>query len=81
MAHKMQRCIFELDYALYNGFPEHQNAACLPPSIKLNHAEGELLLEPPLVISGDDINITLQLDSDVLRISEAPGRGFCLSIR
>jgi hypothetical protein len=50
MAHKMQLWISELDYALYNGFPERQNAACLPPSIKLNHAEGELLLEPPLVI-------------------------------
>jgi len=68
-------------YALFNGFPERLNADCLPPSFKLDQADGEVLLELLLFIQGDAINYSLQLNSDALRISHAPGLGFCLSIR
>jgi len=80
MAHKMHLWISEMDYALFNGFPERLNADCLPPSFKLDHADREFLVELLLFIRGDAINLSLQLDSDALRISQASGCGFCLSI-
>jgi len=67
-------------YVLFNGCPEHLNAECLPPSFKLNQADGEFLLEPLLFIRGDAMNRSLQLVSDALRASQAPGPEFCLSI-
>jgi len=70
----------EMYYALFKGFPQHLKAYCLPPSFKLNHADGQFVLEPLLFIRGDATNLSLQLVSDVLRISQAPGRGFSLSI-
>jgi hypothetical protein len=69
-----------MDYALFNGFPECLNADCLPPSFKLDYADGIFRLEPLLFIRGNAINLSLQLDSNLLRISQAPGRCFCLSI-
>ena len=69
-----------MDYVLFNGFPERLNANCLPLSFKLDYTDGEFVLEPLLFIWGDAINVSLQLDSDALHISEAPGRGLCLSI-
>jgi len=77
----MHHWISEEYYALFNGFPEHLNRDCLPPSFKLGRADGELLLEPLLFIQGDAINLSPKLVSDLLRISQAPARGFCLSIR
>ena len=70
-----------MDYTLFDGFPERLNADCLPPSFKLDHADGEFLLESLLFIRGDAVNLSLQLVSDVLRVSQAPGCGICLSIR
>ena len=80
MAHKMHHLISKKDYVLFNGFPERLNADCLLPSFKLNHADGEFLVEPPLFIQGDAINLSLQLDSDAICISQAQGHGFCASI-
>jgi hypothetical protein len=76
----MHLWISKLDYALFNDFPEHLNADGLPPSFKLDHADGEFLLEPHLFIRGDAKNLSLQLDRDALCISRAPDRGFTLSI-
>ena len=80
MAHKMHLWISEMDYTLFNGFPERLNADCVPPSFKLDQTDGEFHLEPLLFIPGDGINLSLQLVSDALRISQAPGCGICLSI-
>jgi len=80
MAHNMHLWISEMYYALFNGFPERLNADCLSPSFKLDQTDGELRLEPLLFIRGDAINLSLQLVGDPLRISQAPGDGFCLSI-
>jgi hypothetical protein len=49
MAHKMHLWISEMDYTLFDGFPELLNADCLPPSFKLDQADGEFLREPHLV--------------------------------
>ena len=65
----MHRGISEMDYALFNGFPQRQNADCLPPSFKLDHEDGEFLLETLLFIRRDAINLSLQLDSDALCIT------------
>jgi len=46
----------------------------------LDQADWEFLLEPLLFIHGDAINLSLQLVSDLLHITQAPGRGFCLRI-
>jgi len=67
-------------YELFNGFLERLNADCLPPSFKLDQADGEFLVEPLLFIRGDALNLSLQLDSDALGSSQVPGGGFCLSI-
>jgi len=80
MAHKMHLWISEMYHALFNGFPERLNSDCLPPSFKLNQTDGEFRPEPVLFIRGDAIYLSLQLVSDPLSISEAPGRGFCPSI-
>jgi hypothetical protein len=80
MAHKIHLWISEMYHVLFNGFPERLNAHCLPPSFKLDHADRELRLELLLFIRGDAINLSLQLVSDMLRISQAPGGGFYLSI-
>ena len=69
-----------MDYALFNGIPERLNANCLEPRFKLDQAGRAFLLEPLLSIRRVAVNLFLQLDSDPLRISQAPGRGFCLSI-
>ena len=81
MAYRMHLGISDMNYGLLNGLPEHLHADCLPPSLKLNHAEGEFFLEPPLLIRGDAIYSSPKLVSNTLRISQAPGRGVCLSIR
>ena len=70
-----------MDYALFNGCPELLNANCLSPNLKLDHADGGFLLETPLYIRGDAVNLSLQLDSDTLCISQARGHGFCRIIR
>jgi len=80
MAHKMHLWMSEMYYALFNGFPERLNADCLPPSFILDQTDAEFRFEPLLFIRGDAISFSLQLDSDALRISQAPGGGFCLSI-
>ena len=69
-----------MHYVLLNGFLERLNVYSLPPRFKIDQADSEFLLELLLFIRGDTINLTLQLVSDPLRISQAPGRGFCLSI-
>jgi len=55
MAHKMLLWISEIYYVLFNCFPERLNGDSLLPSIKLNQADGEFLLELLLVIWGDAI--------------------------
>jgi len=80
MAYTMHLWMSQMNYTLFNGFPERLNADCLPPRFKLDQAEGEFLLEPHLLIRGDAINLSVKLVSHALRISQAPGRGFCLSI-
>ena len=80
MGYKMPFWISEMNYTLFNGFLERLNADCFPPSFKLDQVEGELILEPHLLIRGDAINLSLKLVSHALHISQAPGRGFCLSI-
>ena len=80
MAHTMHLWISEMYHALFNGFPEHLNADCLSLSFKLNQTDGEFRSEPLLFIQGDAINLSLQLVSDTLHISQAPVRGFNLSI-
>ena len=69
-----------MDYALFNGILERLNADCLEPRFKLGQAGQAFLLEPLLSIRRVAVNLFLQLDSDPLRISQAPGRGFCLCI-
>jgi len=69
-----------MNFALFNGFLERMDADWLQPSFKLDYVNGEFLLEPLLFILGDAINLSRQLDSDALGISQAPGRGFCHSI-
>jgi len=49
MAHKMHLWISEMDYMLFDGFAALLNADCLPPSFKLDQADGEFLPEPHLV--------------------------------
>jgi len=80
MAHKMHLWISEMYHALFNGFLEHLDADWPTPSLKLDQAGGKFRLEPCLVIRGDDINLSLRLVSDLLRISQDRARGFCLSI-
>jgi len=80
MAHKMHFGISEMHYVLSNGLPEHLNGNCFPPSLKLDQADGGFLVEPLLFIPGEAINLFLQLVSYTLWISQAPGRGFCLSM-
>jgi hypothetical protein len=64
-------------YEWLNGFPEHSNANSLSPSFKLCQGNGEFLLELLLFIPGDAINLSLQRDSDLLLICQAPCCGFC----
>jgi hypothetical protein len=80
MAHKMHLWISEMNYVLFNGFLVHLNTHYLTPNFKLEEAEGEFLPEPHLFIQGDAINLSLQLDSDTFRISQAPGGGVCHNI-
>jgi len=69
-----------MDYMLFIGVLERLNANGLPPSFKLDHADGEFFVEPLLFIRSNGITLSLELDSDVLCISQASGRGSCLSI-
>jgi hypothetical protein len=80
MASTMPCWISEMYYALFNGFTECLNAGCLPPSFKIDQKDGEFRLDQLLFIRVDAINLALQLVSDLLRISQAPCGGFCLSI-
>jgi hypothetical protein len=80
MAHKMQLWISEMYHTLFNGFPEHLNADCLPPSYKLDQMDGEFRLEPLLFMQHVAINLSLQLVSDPFSISQAAGHGYCVSI-
>jgi len=68
-----------MDYTLLDGFPELLNADCLPPSFKLDQADGEFLREPHLVFRSDTINLSLELNHNAVRISDTPGGGFNLS--
>ena len=68
-------------YALFNGFLQRLKADCLPTSSKLGQTDGKFRLELLLFIRSDAINLPLQLVSNPLHISQAPGGGFCLSIR
>jgi hypothetical protein len=70
-----------MDYVLFNCFLGRLNADSFPPSFKCDQTDGEFHLEHPLFIRGDAIDLSFQLVSDTLRISEAPGQSFCLSIR
>jgi len=83
MTYGVQNALWYVQNVLRIGqwFPERLNAECLPPRFKLNQEDGKFLVELLLIIRGDAINLTLQMVSTVLRISEAPGRGICLSIR
>jgi hypothetical protein len=69
-----------MNSALYDGFPDRLNADYLLSIFKLDEAEGVFLLEAYLLIPGDAINLSLQLDSHMLCISQAPGHGICLCI-
>ena len=80
MAHKMHLWISEMDYTLFDGFPELLNANCLPPSFKFDQVDGQFLLETHLLIQCDTINLSLQLIRNVVCISDTPGGGFSLSI-
>jgi len=81
MAHKMHHMMCEMYYGLLNGFPERLNTDCHPRIFKFNQANGGFLLEPLLLNRGDAINLSLLLVRDKLSISQAPGRGFHLSLR
>jgi len=81
MVHKIHLWISEMYYVLFNGFPEHRNAGCLPPNFELNLADRELHLEPLLFIRGDAINLSLWLHIEALRITEAPDCSFCVRSR
>jgi hypothetical protein len=48
MAYKLHLSGSEMDYMLFDGFPELLNADCLPPSFKLDQGDGEFLCEPHL---------------------------------
>jgi len=50
MLHKMQLWISEMDYTLFDGVLEFLKAKCLPPSIKFDQADGQLVLETHLLI-------------------------------
>ena len=80
MANQMHLSISEMPCPLFNGLPERLNPDGLPPSVKLNQADGQFLLDPLLFIPGDAIDLSLHLLSDTLCISQPPGRGFDLSI-
>ena len=69
-----------MDYTLFDGFPLLPNADCLPPSFKLDQADGQFPLELHLLIQCDTINLSLQLTHNAVNISETSGSGFSLSI-
>jgi len=69
-----------MDYMLFDGFPELLNADCLPPSFKLDQADGEFLCELHLVFRSDTMNLSLELIHNAVRISDTPGGGFNISI-
>jgi len=80
MADKMHLGISELYHALFKSFLELLKAAYLPPTFKLNQADGEFHLEPQLLIRSDTINLSLQLICYAVIISIAAGSDFSLSI-
>jgi hypothetical protein len=55
MAHMLLLWMSEMYYMLLNGSLVRLNADCLPPSLKLNQADGEFLLDMILFIPGDAI--------------------------
>jgi len=73
--------ISEMNYTLFDGFPELLNADCMPPSFKLDQADGDFLHEPHLVFRTDTINLSLGLIYKEVHLSHTPGGGFNLSIR
>jgi len=77
----MNLWLSKMNHALFNVFPERLNANWLPPGFKLDQTDGDFCLECLLFIRGDAINLSRLLVCDTLRISQGPGRGFCLSIR
>jgi len=70
----------EMDYMMFDDFPELLNADCLPPSFKLDQADGELLHEPYVVFRSDARNLAPELMHNAVHISDTPGGGFDPSI-
>jgi hypothetical protein len=66
--------------ALFNGYLERLKAEGLPGSIKPEEVNGESIFEPLLQIGGDGVNLSLQLDRDMHRISHSPGCCFSLIV-
>ena len=69
-----------MDYTLFDGVLELLNGNWLPPSFKLNKADGEFLCETHLVFRSDTMNLSLELIHNAVRIRYTPGGGFNLSI-
>ena len=80
MAHTMHVWLSEMDYMLFDGFPELLNADCLPPSFKHDQADGEFLRELHLVFQSDTMNASPELIHNAVRISDTPRGGVNLSI-
>jgi hypothetical protein len=72
----MHHLELEMHYTLFNCWLERPNADYLLPSFELGQADREFLLELRIFLQGDAINQSLQLGSDPLRLSQAPGHHF-----
>jgi len=72
--------ISEMKNAVFNGFLHLLTADCLPPSLKLDQAEGEFPIQWHLAIWGDANHLSLILLIQMFRISHAPEHGLCLWI-
>ena len=71
----MDLWISKMYYMLFNVSPELLNANCLPPSFKLDQADGKLVLEPHLVIRNDTTNLSLQVIRYTVRIGNTTADG------
>jgi hypothetical protein len=80
MAHMMHHWISGVDYTLCDCYPQCLNADRLPPSFKLDHADGVFLPELLLFIQGIALYRSLQLSYNPLILSHTPGCCLCLSI-
>jgi hypothetical protein len=69
----MDLSISEMYHVLFNCLLEWPNADCVPPSFKLDEADGEFHLELLLFIHGTAMDHFPQLVSDQLHISQASG--------